>query len=104
MPEDRWRRVREFICCFYKAEERAESIKVEIIHEVALQQGQLQQQRRQVEEGWGEGGGGGGGRAQGEARCGSKGRHVGQKDFNLRLVVKRWREGDPDPTGLAAPT
>lgn len=82
MPEDRWRRVREFICCFYKAEERAESIKVKIIHEVALQQGQLQQQQRQVEEGgegvgvWGEGG------AQGEARC-------GQKDFNLRLVVKR---------------
>lgn len=37
MPEDRWRRVREFICCFYKAEERAESIKVEIIHEVVLQ-------------------------------------------------------------------
>lgn len=40
MPEDRWRRAREFISCFYKAEERAESIKVEIIHEVALQQQQ----------------------------------------------------------------
>lgn len=30
--------MREFICRFYKAEEGAESIKVKIIHEVALQQ------------------------------------------------------------------
>lgn len=47
MPEDRWRRAREFISCFYKAEERAESIKVQIIHEVALQQ---QQQEEEGEE------------------------------------------------------
>lgn len=67
MPEDRWRRVREFICCFYKAEERAESIKVEIIHEVVLQQQRQEEEDEEevplkVKQG-----------------AGIKGRHFGQK-------------------------
>lgn len=58
MLEDRWRRVGEFICCFYKAEERAESIKVEIIHEVALQQQQVEEEEElKVKQGVGVKGG-----------------------------------------------
>lgn len=102
MPEDRWRRAREFISCFYKAEERAESIKVEIIHEVALQQQQKQEEEEEEEESGEKGkeglkvkqdveiGGGGGGT-------------LVRKDFNLRLAARRWLEGDPDPSAVNPP-
>lgn len=92
MPEDRWRRALEFISCFYKAEERAESIKVEIIHEVALQQQQQEEEgeeeelkvKQDVEVKWGGG-------------------TLVRKGFNLRPAVRRWREGDPDPSAVNPP-
>lgn len=90
MPEDRWRRAREFISCFYKAEERAESIKVEIIHEVALQQ---QQEEEGEEEEL---------KVKQDVEVRGGGTLV-RKDFNLRLAVRRWREGDPDPSAVNPP-